>query len=41
MIRCDKQWQGVIRFDKKLGAWELILKLANENGFVSNLGYKL
>ena len=28
----------MIRYDKKLRAWELILKLPNENGFVSNLG---
>ena len=26
----------MIRCDKKLGTWELILKLPNENGFVSN-----
>ena len=26
----------MIRCDKKSGAWELILKLPNENGFFSN-----
>ena len=38
---CDNEWQGLIRCVKKIGAWELILKLANENGFVSNLGDKV
>ena len=41
VIRCDKvwdkEWQGMIRCDKELGAWELILNLPNGNGFVSNL----
>ena len=31
----------MIRCDKKLGVWELILKLPNENGFVCNLGDKM
>ena len=35
---CDKEWQGVIRYNKKVGAWELVLKLPNEDGLVSNLG---
>ena len=35
VIRCDKEWQGMTRGDKKLGAWELILKLPNESGFFS------
>ena len=29
------------RCDKKLVPWELILKLPNGNGFVSNLGDKV
>ena len=41
MIRCDKERLGVIRCDKKLGDWELILQLPNENSFASNLGDKL
>ena len=28
----------MIRCDKKIGAWELILKLPNENSFASDLG---
>ena len=31
----------MIRCDKKLGAWELILKVPNENDFVSNLRDKV
>ena len=31
----------MIRSDKELGAWELILKLPNENGFVLSLGNKV
>ena len=31
----------MIRCDKKSGAWEMILKLPNENVFVSNLVSKL
>ena len=31
----------MIRCDKKSGAWEIILKLPNENVFVSNLVSKL
>ena len=27
----------MIRWDKNIGAWELILKLSNENSVVSNL----
>ena len=38
MLRCEKEWQSVRRFDNTLEAWELILKLVNETGFVSNLG---
>ena len=41
MIRYDQGQQGVIRCDKKLGAWELILKLPIENGFLSNLEDKV
>ena len=41
MISCDKECQGVLKRDKKSGALELILKLPNENGFVSNLGDKV
>ena len=41
MISCDKEWQGVIRYDKKLGDWELVLKLPTSNGFASNLGDKV
>ena len=41
VIRCDKVWQGMIRCDKKIGAWKLILKLPNENGFASNLRDKV
>ena len=41
-IRCDKdkKWQGVIRCDKKIGAWELILKLLNENVLFPTLGIR-
>ena len=28
----------MVSCDKKLETWELVLKLPNENGFVSNLG---
>ena len=41
MVRCDKMCQGVIRGDKKLGDWDLILKLPNENSFASKLGDKV
>ena len=41
MIRCDKMWQGVIRSDKKLGDWNLISKLPNDNSFAFNLGDKV
>ena len=38
---CDKMCEGVISCDKKLGDWELILKVPNENSFASNLGDKV
>ena len=41
MIRCDKEWQGMIRCDAEILTWKLILKLPNEIGFVSNLGDKV
>ena len=41
-MKSDKEWQGVvIRCDRKIETWELILKLLNENVFVSNLADKV
>ena len=40
-MKSDKEWQGVVKCDRKTETWELILKLPNENGFVSNLGDKV
>ena len=37
MIRCDQEWQDLVRCDKRLGVLGLILKLLNENSFASNL----
>ena len=31
----------MVRCDKKIEAWELILKLGNKNAFFSNLGNKV
>ena len=32
-LRYDKEWEDVIRCNKKLGAFELILRLPIENDF--------
>ena len=37
-IKCEKEGQHVIRWDKISAAWELVLKLPNDYVFLSNLG---
>ena len=41
VIRCDKEWQRMMRCYKKSGAWELILNLPNDYIFLFSLGDKV